>query len=543
MIPDWLPPEWDDAAPDEPVLAYGTCTPSGWLALDLDSATTDPAGLSDDTLIEAMVGFDRVGSWAAARQARLLAELARRRPTDRAPYSARWAGVGSEYAPDEVGVALHLARGTACARIGLACRLLATLPDTFALWEAGRIDTAKARAVDDATVVLSDELARAVQDRVLPRAPEQTLAQLKAALARAVIAADPDGAEARHRQARRDRRVVVTAEPDGMGTLWAMLTATDAAGAFTWLTRLARGLGAEDPRSMDARRADILAALLNGRPLHNADTDTSDTDTSDTDTSDTDTSDTDTSDTDTSDTDTSDTDADAAPGGSEPDSGEADDGEADDGVDGADVATGPGRPIQPMNPGKPLIQVLVPYSTLIGADDHPAELVGHGPIPACLAREVAADGVWRRLVTDPVSGTLLDHGRTTYHPPAGLADHVRARDVHCRFPGCRKKAADAELDHITAWSDGGHTSEPNLAGYCTHHHRLKTHAEGWHVHAQPGGGLRWTTPTGHQHTTGPHDYRPDPAPPPASERHRPALDAEHEGKHLRGGADPAPPPF
>ena len=92
-----------------------------------------------------------------------------RRPTDRAPYSARWAGVGSEYAPDEVGVALHLARGTACARIGLACRLLSTLPDTFALWESGRIDTAKARAVDGATGVLPDELARAVEARVLPR--------------------------------------------------------------------------------------------------------------------------------------------------------------------------------------------------------------------------------------------------------------------------------------------------------------------------------------------------------------------------------------
>ena len=68
--------------------------------------------------------------------------------------------------------------------------------------------------------------------------------------------------------------MVVTAEPDGMGTLWAMLTATDAAGAFTWLTRLARGLGADDPRSMDARRADLLAALLNGRLLDTDDTDT-----------------------------------------------------------------------------------------------------------------------------------------------------------------------------------------------------------------------------------------------------------------------------
>ena len=122
-----------------------------------------------------------------------------------------------------------------------------------------------------------------------------------------------------------------------------------------------------------------------------------------------------------------------------------------------------GRPIQPVTPGKPLIQIVIPYSTLIGADDQPAELVGHGPIPASLAREVAAEGVWRRLVTDPLSGTLLDYGRTTYHPPAGLADHVRARDVYCRFPGCRRRAADAELDHVIAWSDGGTTSENNLA--------------------------------------------------------------------------------
>ena len=70
--------------------------------------------------------------------------------------------------------------------------------------------------------------------------------------------------------------------------------------------------------------------------------------------------------------------------------------------------------------------------------------------------------MWRRLVIDPLSGTLLDHGRTTYHPPAGLADFVRARDVYCRFPGCRQRAADAELDHVIAWSDGGTTCEKNL---------------------------------------------------------------------------------
>ena len=151
--------------PDELVLPFGSCAPSGELALDLDLSTADAAGLSDESLVEAIIGFDRLTSWAAARQARLLDELAARRPADTAPHSARWACVGSEYAPDEVGVALRLSRGGACARIGLARRLLATLPDTHALWESGLIDTSKARAIDDATVVLSDGHATKVEDR------------------------------------------------------------------------------------------------------------------------------------------------------------------------------------------------------------------------------------------------------------------------------------------------------------------------------------------------------------------------------------------
>jgi hypothetical protein len=95
---------------------------------------------------------------------------------------------------------------------------------------------------------------------------------------------------------------------------------------------------------------------------------------------------------------------------------------------------------QPVNPGKPLVQVLMPFTTLISADDQPCELVGHGPIPADLAREIATDATLKRLVYDPLSGTVLDHGRTTYRPPTGLADLVRARDVHCRSPICRRRA-------------------------------------------------------------------------------------------------------
>ena len=182
--------------------------------------------------------------------------------------------MGSEYAPDEVGVALHLARGTACARVGLACRLLATLPETHTLWESGRIDTAKARAIDDATWMLSPELARAVQARVLPRAPEQTLAQLKAALARAVIVVDPDGAEQRHRQARRDRRVWSLPRPTGWRRCGRCSPPPKpparSPGSRGWPAASAR----TTPAGMDTRRADILAALLSGQLVTNPDTGT-----------------------------------------------------------------------------------------------------------------------------------------------------------------------------------------------------------------------------------------------------------------------------
>ncbi|MDT4909717.1 MAG: hypothetical protein QOI69_2958, partial [Pseudonocardiales bacterium] len=87
---------------------------------------------------------------------------------------------------------------------------------------------------------------------------------------------------------------------------------------------------------------------------------------------------------------------------------------------------------------RPAIQVCVALSTLLGLDEQPGELAGSGPIPATVARKLAADptGTWRRLVTDPM-GKLIDYGRTTYRPPKDLADHVIARDRTCRFPHCQ----------------------------------------------------------------------------------------------------------
>jgi hypothetical protein len=170
------------------------------------------------------------------------------------------------------------------------------------------------------------------------------------------------------------------------------------------------------------------------------------------------------------------------------------------------AASGTAAP-RPVNPGKPLVQVLIPFTALLGADDQPCELVGHGPITADQARDIAADAVLKRLVYDPLSGTALDHGRTTYRPPAGLADHVRARDVYCRGPICRRRALDGHLDHITPYPQGP-TNEPNLHGCCGHEHQMK-HAPGWAVRALPDGRIQWITPTGHRYHSEPYDYRTD----------------------------------
>lgn len=454
--------------------------PSGFSALELDIATGEPGALSDVQVLDGVVGLDRVVAWAQARQARLLAEFLERRGDAPEAVDESRPSTIMRFAPDEVGVALRISRGAAMGRLYDARYLVTTLPDVLDGWAAGRLDAAKVRVIVEAVVCLPAELAAAVAARVLPKAPEQSTGQLRAALAKAIIAVDPDGANIRHRTARRDRRVSVSEQPEGMASLWAYLSAPDARSAWEWLTRLARGLGKDDPRRMDARRADLLTALLTGRiTFTNPDDEASERATGHS----------------------------AVP---EPVGTVGDQAARQTCVTGQPGQPGTQRParerLAPVTPGKPLVNVVVPYSTLTGADQQPCELVGYGPIPADLAREIAADAVWKRLVTDPLSGTVLDHGRTIYHPPVGLADHVRSRDQYCRGPRCRRPATTSELDHYLPYPEGP-TSEQNLWAACKHDHDLKHHG-GWQVVLHPDGSLEWITPTGYRHTTHPHDYGP-----------------------------------
>ncbi len=174
------------------------------------------------------------------------------------------------------------------------------------------------------------------------------------------------------------------------------------------------------------------------------------------------------------------------------------------------VAALPDRRLPTAQGKRPAIQVTVALSTLLGLDEQPGELAGHGPLPASVARRLAADdsGTWRRLVTDPLTGHLLDYGRTTYRPPPDLADFVLARDQVCTFPGCHRPAHRCDLDHRTPYRHGGPTNPDNLAALCKRHHIAK-HETDWTPHREPDGSSTWTSPTQHRYRSRPPDLPAD----------------------------------
>ncbi|WP_039920133.1 HNH endonuclease signature motif containing protein, partial [Amycolatopsis azurea] len=161
-------------------------------------------------------------------------------------------------------------------------------------------------------------------------------------------------------------------------------------------------------------------------------------------------------------------------------------------------------------------------ATYLGLNEDPAELAGHGHIPASLAREIASgpDAVLRRIITDPLSGQVLDLGRERYRPTAGLGEFVRVRDRECRRPGCHRVAQACDLDHSVPWQFGGHTNVDDLIAFCRRDHRLKDEP-GWTYTLAADGTLTITTPTGQHYDSTPpplHDPRPavspDDEPPP-----------------------------
>jgi hypothetical protein len=95
---------------------------------------------------------------------------------------------------------------------------------------------------------------------------------------------------------------------------------------------------------------------------------------------------------------------------------------------------------------------------------------------AAVARDLAAAGTWRRILTDPASGRPVDYGTTRYRPPEHLTGLVVTRDQTCQFPGCRVPAHRCDMEHGIPHdpvNGAGPTSENNLGAKCQRHHQVK----------------------------------------------------------------------
>jgi Domain of unknown function (DUF222) len=477
-----VPPEEviDCLVEDEPGRAepvrWSEYIPDGLLAdLMAHPAEIDPEHREFESL-ERIGGWERVIAWAQAGQLREIASFMHSAQARNAALGAS-TSQAHDSAVAEVGLMLRVSARTAAARVGDAWSLCTRLPGTLAALQQGRITLAKARILDAETANLSQEHTTQVEQQVLTKAQQQTPGQLRTATRRAVLTTDPAAAQQRAERARRERGVRMWPEPDGMATLSAYLPAEDAVGVFAVLDEHARQAGGTgDERTVEARRGDALVDLVLG-PTGSCSAGTG----------------------------AARGRAAAQPSGQQDATGPTDENTSESTRESAPAAGTPGPAGCRCGCGRCRrgggvdVRVTVPLTALLGANDLPGEIAGYGPIPAAVARDLAAGGTWRRILTDPTSGRPLDYGTTRYRPPEHLAELVITRDQTCQFPGCWVPAHRCDIDHNIPHDPAngtGPTSETNLGPKCRRHHQVKQ-TPGWSVTQHSGGSTTWATPSGH----------------------------------------------
>ncbi|MCR2814948.1 HNH endonuclease signature motif containing protein [Microbacterium jiangjiandongii] len=351
-----------------------------------------------------------------------------------------------------------------------AAVLVDGFPATLAALEAGRIDVAHVRVIQDAGARITDPDARArFEQAALVVAERETPGRAKPIILMLAQRLDPVPLEERHTEAAAGRRVWVRDLDDGMAELAAILPAPLAYAIKERLTAHAR---------------EIVAAARGARTGAGAASDAG-------------------------------TEADAGAG---PETGAAAD--AADAADAdplatdrrttdqvrADVLTDlllTGHATAPVSAGSipetaaitAHVQITIPAATLTGDGTEPAELVGYGPIDPTTARHLAATApVWERLFTSPTTGAVVQVD--TYRPSVQMRRLLDARDEHCRFPSCRRPARHCDGDHTIGAARGGPTRVTNLANLCPGRHHPVKHKTAWSVVQRPDGILEWTSPTG-----------------------------------------------
>jgi Domain of unknown function (DUF222) len=430
----------------------------GELAPDLSVvallASVDPQLLDGDGRVDLIRALERCRAMLDGLQQSALVAVAE---------ATEGRGLAEEQARHEVGAALRLSPGTAGERTWVATSLRRRLPAALSALQAGEISYLQAAHLVASVRELDDTAVGTVESRVLTRAPDQSLSEFKRAVRRAVLAVDPASAVDRHQKAVAARTIDRMGQPDGMESFWATMPASISRDLWATLTADAKAeqaarqrLGLPDP-GIDALRVDVLVHAV----LHNGGADPADPLLTTTGTADT----------------------------------------APTGTGAAGTASSKATRVPKCScGGAQSAAVVIDLPTLLGLAERPGEIPGYGPIPAPVARAMAADRDWIRWTVHPTTGQLLDRGAKTYRPSDPLRAFVADRDRVCGFPGCNRRAEQCDCDHVVTFAHHGQTIRVNLGPLCRQHHNAKTHGL-WKLTYDPDTGIKtWTSPLGKTYT-------------------------------------------
>jgi hypothetical protein len=102
------------------------------------------------------------------------------------------------------------------------------------------------------------------------------------------------------------------------------------------------------------------------------------------------------------------------------------------------------------------------------------EIVGVGPVPIRIARELLGDAILKLVITKGVDVATVVHlgrGATAAQRIALLWSKPKCANAAC-------SSTFVQLDHREAWAETHHTKLDELDPLCPHDHYLKTH-HGW----------------------------------------------------------------
>ncbi|OBA61979.1 HNH nuclease [Mycobacterium sp. 1100029.7] len=402
-------------------------------------------------LLSEIEATHRRESMLVARRMAAVATLLRHRvaatgPTERPPgYEAI---DGFDRTAAEVAAAMNLSPMAASYLVSYAEALDTRLPKLAALLADGRTDWRTVRLIISRTDLITDPGVIAEVDLSLATRIAKWHGWSKQRIVNAVDATvralDPDAARLRRESAENDRHIAISPLSNGMADIYGTVGAAAATAFDRRLSQLAGQVCRADPRTMDQRRADALAALSQGRDL--------------------------------------------ACRCRQPDC------PATAGADGSEPDAGGVRVV---------VNVVASEETVYADSDQPGCLEGFGVIDAAQVRELA--DVAAQLIADPITTPLQ---ALRYQPSAALERFVRCRDLTCRFPGCSRPAVVCDVDHTLPFNHqnpaaGGLTVVENLKCLCRQQRRLKTFHSGWRDKQLADATVIWTSPSGRTYRTFP----------------------------------------